>query len=248
MGGFHARVLRDLGYDVTTVDPDPARQADFSTLDGLFDSLRGPRDVAVYLTPRAQETFDVAAVAVPPERLVETAYRLAGVAHLLVEKPFALNTRDARMLAAYLHECGSQVAVGLVERFNPQVVALRQRVSATTPAKHIEFVRWNDRASFDVDLDLKLHDVDLWSHLAPFVGTYNVTFDARAETGIRARRIAITYGDDSRETIDLMDHDQSPLHALWFAFLTGRKHPKPSDVIQALEVIERMRESERCAA
>lgn len=70
MGAFHARVLRDLGYHVTMVDPDPNRRADHATV----AEARPEWAPAGPIPP----VFDVAAVAVPPERLLDTAYQLAG--------------------------------------------------------------------------------------------------------------------------------------------------------------------------
>src|SRR6187431_1976015 len=106
MGAFHEKVLRDLGYDVTTVDPEPARGADFATVEEALPKF----DEASWQPTTSR--FDVAVVAVPPEHLLDTAYRLAGTPKLLIEKPFALNTRNASMLAAYLKASGSAVCVG----------------------------------------------------------------------------------------------------------------------------------------
>ena len=238
MGGFHAKVLRDLGYEVVTVDPDPESGADFPTVTG------GAGRPSSWRQPPLAE-FAVAAIATPPEFLVETAYELAGIPKLLVEKPFATNTRDASMLAAYLKACGSDVCVGLTERFNPQARALRTLLHDGTlrDVSSARFVRWNDRPSFDVALDLKLHDVDL----ALWMRAGHTSFDTRADSDVRVRRIEVTHADGVYEC-DLMAHDLSPLHALWHAFLTDGEYPTPEDVIHAHRFLDLLRDKEEVAA
>ena len=235
MGSFHARILRDLGYTTTTVDPDPAKCADYRTIRG-----------ALLAHPPHQGEFDVAAVACPPEHLIDSAFQLAGT-RMLVEKPFATNSRDAAMLGAYLKAAGAPVCVGFVERFNPRfrdLQALRSRVIV----KRLRFTRWNDRPSSDVLTDLRLHDVDLARVLC--VGDHITEFDTRADQSRRVRHIQMTYCDpaagaeERRCTFDLMEHNQSPLHALWHAFLTGQKVPTPDDAVRALQIVEAMRDSD----
>jgi hypothetical protein len=40
--------------------------------------------------------------------------------------------------------------------------------------------------------------------------------------------------EDRALRVDLIDHAQSPLHAIWHAFLTGASVPGPADAIAAL--------------
>lgn len=217
MGSFHAKVLRDLGYDVTTVDPDPARGADLAHVPG-------------------REHFEVACAAVPIPLLPQVARQVAARVrprHLLVEKPFAPTSAQAVSLAAELRRDVHAVAVGFVERFNPQVRALRDSLArdaaAGSPARHVLFRRWNDRPSPDVALDLRLHDVDL----ALWLGVSAVAeFDTRTTLGARVRSVRATNTDGARE-FDLMDHEVSPLHALWHTFLSGGDYPTPDDAVHA---------------
>ena len=205
MGGFHRRVLRDLGFDVTTVDPDPAVGADF---------VRVPH-----------KNFGVVCVATPIQYLADEAARWVGhPGWLLVEKPFAASLAEAEALALLLAD--QAVCVGYVERFNPQIRRLRELL-ATSPPSAVVFRRWNDRESPDVALDLSSHDVDL----AAFLGLQClVTLDSRAETGLqRVRRVEI----DGVRRVDLMAHDSSPLHAQWHTFLSGRQgHAGPRDAVR----------------
>lgn len=191
MGKFHRRVLRDLGYDVTTADPA-----------GHGDFLRPPR-----------RFFDVTCVATPIDHLAEVAAdRLPFSEALLVEKPLAPSVEDATAFASQIE--GQRVAVGYVERFNPQVRAL-----AASGASEALFVRWNVRPSADVALDLTSHDIDL----ARWLGL-DATYDSRAGAE-QVRRQVIT----DRGAFDLCAHDTSPLHAQWHSFLSGMPGPATTD-------------------
>ena len=219
MGSFHRKVLLDLGYDVTTVDPNRALRADHSTV------------------AAAGRFYDVAAIACPAENLGEAAIELAGIP-MLVEKPFALGPAEGHKLAARLE--GTPVCVGFVERFNPHIRALKSWI-AGLDVTQARFVRWSDRPTWDIDLDLRLHDIDLAYHL----GVEAVAeFDTRAESEAKVRRIEIihrdAHGQPRNLTADFIDHIQSPLHALWHAFLSGHDHPGPEDALRALTIAKRL--------
>lgn len=213
MGGFHVRVLRDLGLDVSTVDPDPAVGADY---------VRVPH-----------RAFDVVCVAAPISQLAEQAARWAGhTGWLMVEKPFAASLHEAETLAMLLDD--QPCAVGYVERFNPQVQLLRLLLADCAP-RLVRFRRWNDRQCADVALDLQSHDVDL----AAFLGLEcPVVFDARA--GVLRRRVR-TVEVDGQLAVDLMAHDCSPLHAQWHAFLAGQMgFAMPRDAVRVHEALARI--------
>ena len=220
MGRFHHKVLSDLGYHVFSVDPDPGAGADYLSL----------REA------RMMREFDVACISCPAERLGDCAFDMAGTP-MLVEKPFATNLRDAELLRAYLESKGSAVAVGFVERFNPHVRDLRERLRCSVEIAGAHFTRWSVRSSWDVGLDLLIHDVDLAYCLG--VDSATVSYDARADMSLTIRRIEVDVlmmgSVMERETIraDLLAHRQSPLHALWHAFLSGGDYPRPSDAIRA---------------
>jgi UDP-N-acetylglucosamine 3-dehydrogenase len=124
MGRHHARILQSLpGVTFAgAVDPagdrnDAVRDATlvFATLDELLDA--GPLDMAV--------------VALPTEEHLPAALRLAeaGV-HMLIEKPLAASVEEGEQIVAACERAGVRAAVGHVERFNPALVALRERVLA----------------------------------------------------------------------------------------------------------------------
>jgi predicted dehydrogenase len=213
MGGFHRRVLADLGYDVTTVDPDPAAGAD-------------------YLSVPARRCPGVVCVAVPIAQLAETAAQFTTARHLLLEKPMAPTLGEAVELADRLG--GQHVAVGYVERFNPTVRALQRALADSPPPIAARFRRWSDRPSPDRALDLMSHDVDL----AAFLGLHCPTeFDAADDHPVRVRDIMVRTASRTARA-DLTAHDTSPLHAQWHAFLSGREgYATPADAVAVLEAL-----------
>ncbi|HEY5144556.1 MAG TPA: Gfo/Idh/MocA family oxidoreductase [Solirubrobacteraceae bacterium] len=122
IGRHHARLLQgsERATFVGAVDPggdrygcvrDPARV--FASIDELLD----------------REQLDFAIVAVPTEDHVVAASALAahGVA-VLVEKPLAATSAEARQIIEACERAGVAGAVGHVERFNPALLELRRRV------------------------------------------------------------------------------------------------------------------------
>jgi UDP-N-acetylglucosamine 3-dehydrogenase len=117
---------------------------------------------------------DFAIVAVPTEEHLPVACELAeaGV-HLLVEKPLAATSEDAAELIAAVRAAGVRAGVGHVERFNPALLALRDRREEVGEAILIATERvgpFPDRIrDVGVVKDLATHDLDLvrWLGGAP---------------------------------------------------------------------------------
>lgn len=231
MGRLHDKVLRDLGYRTVTVDPVQI-DADYKT---VAEALICEREsFSLRSDPLA-----VAVVAVPIPQLLDVAFQLAGTPKLLVEKPFAQNEQDALLLGAYLKERGSDVGVGYVERFNPVVQEFRLRLYPCVRIEAARFMRHNARESANHELDLLVHDTDLASSLGLWHA--QCSFDVRSGTGVNVRRIEVDAqlkhdGGVETLTANLMGHEQSPLHAMWHAFLTdGARVARPEDAVQALQ-------------
>lgn len=220
MGMLHSRTLQDLGFRVTTVDPQPG-VADYRTIMSALDAS-GP--------------FDVAAVAAPIDQLADCAYDCAGM-RMLVEKPFADDVGLAREVAHYLAQIDAPVCVGFTERFNPVVRQLHEDLDRLPQVLAAKFVRWSDRPSPNPALDLLTHDVDL----AWFLGINDAGYDTRCEASHKARLISLIFGGAngnitmSERMYNLMNHESHPLVAMWHAFLSGQDHPKPEDAVRALE-------------
>jgi UDP-N-acetylglucosamine 3-dehydrogenase len=183
MGRLHARAIHESDVVELTaiVDPEPAAAraaALYSTawsrsLDELLAD--GRPDFAVVTVPTVQH----AAVA---------AELLAAGIPVLVEKPIAATLEDAEALLEAARVSGLPLAVGHVERFNPAVAALQQRLLDGALGR-IFLVHTRRLSPFParvgdtgVALDLATHDIDLMCELA------GAPIRLAAETDRRAHR------------------------------------------------------------
>jgi predicted dehydrogenase len=160
-GQNHCRVVHESGRAqlAAIVDTDSARAGEAAARYGAA-ALGDARELA--------GKVDAAILAVPT-----TAHSEIGCAMLacgidvLVEKPIAIDLAAADRLIEAAERNGRILQVGHLERFNPAVVALEQRV--TLPL-FFEIHRMNlfSPRSLDVDvvLDLMIHDVDIVLSLA----------------------------------------------------------------------------------
>lgn len=111
-------------------------------------------------------------VAVPTGDHLEVALEIAqrGI-HLLIEKPIAFNVTEARQIIQVCADCGVVLTVGHVERFNPAVIELKQRllqgelgcifqVDARRQSPFPARVR-----DVGVVIDLAVHDLDLMRYV-----------------------------------------------------------------------------------
>jgi predicted dehydrogenase len=216
MGRFHAKALRDLGYFVTTVDPHAP--ADLKRVPDL-------------------EGYDVAAIATPPALLGFYGVHCADAGlKTLIEKPVAPSLRQVELIESAVIEAGAydNVCVGFVERFNPKVRELRENLPLIGQAEFASFDRWGDRPNEDALVDLRIHDIDL----AHFLGL-QCTLDYRTWAGApRKKRVVRVSGTFGQVNADLMDHDTSPLHALWHAFLSGAPVARLEDAIRAHRALQ----------
>jgi UDP-N-acetylglucosamine 3-dehydrogenase len=114
---------------------------------------------------------DFAVVALPTEAHLPAVRRLAeaGV-HVLVEKPLAASVSEAEELIAAVRAAGVHAAVGHVERFNPALLALRERIEEVGEVVLVATERvgpFPDRIrDVGVVKDLATHDLDIVRWLA----------------------------------------------------------------------------------
>jgi predicted dehydrogenase len=156
LGRFHAQKYASLPECdlVAVVDADPARAAEvaaevsaeaLSSLDPILPRVRAV-SVAV---PTAQHHAVT-------KRCLE-----AGL-HVLVEKPLAATSAEARDLVELARRQGLTLQVGYLERFNPAFVALAHRVGEPRFIEAIRIAGFRERGiDVDVVLDLMSHDLDL---------------------------------------------------------------------------------------
>jgi predicted dehydrogenase len=113
------------------------------------------------------DSVDAATVATPTPSHFEIAkFLLERGKHVLVEKPITETTADARALASIAQERGLVLQVGHVERFNPVLSALEDRL---TQPRFIEAHRLSPyphrSTEIGVVLDLMIHDLEIILHL-----------------------------------------------------------------------------------
>jgi predicted dehydrogenase len=160
IGSNHARIYAELpnAEFVAVFDIDPARAAEVAAK---------YKTKAVESLNEFAEMVDAASVATPTNAHFSVARDLlARGKHLLIEKPITENTADARELAQRAAEKRLVLQVGHVERFNPVLSALEQRL---THPRFIEAHRLspypNRSTEIGVVLDLMIHDLEIILHL-----------------------------------------------------------------------------------
>jgi UDP-N-acetylglucosamine 3-dehydrogenase len=164
MGAHHLRLLhsmRDIDV-VAVVDPSAERRADADAL------APGARTYALLEDALAGSGADLVCLATPPETLPELAHLSidAGLP-VLVEKPLATSEDPAIDVVRHAEERGLPLAVGLVERCNPAVMALAERLR-TGAAGRVYQIHARRLSPFPfresragVALDLATHDIDV---------------------------------------------------------------------------------------
>jgi predicted dehydrogenase len=164
MGANHARVLNELpdAELVAVCDSDEA------TLQGFVEA----RCYLDYRELLETEQLDGVSVAVPTRKHLEIA--LAAIERgipLLVEKPLGADLDECLRLRDAADRMGVPLMVGHVERFNPVVQALKQRLASGDAGRIYQayarrvgpfFQRERD---VGVVHDLATHDIDILHHL-----------------------------------------------------------------------------------
>lgn len=109
------------------------------------------------------DRIDAASVVVPTVHhyKVSRALLSAGV-HCLIEKPVTTSVQEADELIGLASENGLVLQVGHIERFNPAVKVLYERVNHPFFIEAHRLNIFNGRATdVDVVLDLMIHDIDI---------------------------------------------------------------------------------------
>ncbi len=167
-GRNHLRVYRELEAAglgvalVAAVDPDPARAADAESKYSIpvFSSIEQLLAADLHL--------DAATVAVPTvhHHAVASALLEAGL-DLLVEKPLAASLSEADDLIARAQKGQRILQPGHLERFNPAVLAVEQKIRRPMFFEAHRLSVFTPRAlDVDVVLDLMIHDLDIVLTLA----------------------------------------------------------------------------------
>jgi predicted dehydrogenase len=160
LGRFHAQKYAALPDCLLVGIADPSENA--------REKLRAELGVAGFADYRELlGQVDAVSVATPTSlhHAVERDF-LASGAHVLVEKPVTTTAEEARELIALAAAKRLVLQVGHLERFNPVILAVADRLS------NPRFIESNRLAPFkprgtdvSVVLDLMIHDIDLIEHI-----------------------------------------------------------------------------------
>ncbi len=160
MGKEHARIYAELAeaelVGVHDSNPETARKIAakcrtraFASLEEMVEAV----DAASIVTP----TMTHLAIAEPFLRRGK---------HVLVEKPMAMDTAEARKLVDLAEKHGAKLAVGHVERFNPVLAALEERLGRPRFIEAHRLSPYPGRSTdIGVVMDLMIHDLEIILHL-----------------------------------------------------------------------------------
>ncbi len=138
---------------------------------GVVD-LDGARaeEVAAKVRTKAYQSYkdlfgrvDAVSIATPTENHLSVGMDfLSKGIDVLIEKPVAMNTDEARTLISESEKTGAILQVGHLERFNGAVMALNGRVSNPVFIESHRLSTFPNRSTdVDVILDLMIHDIDI---------------------------------------------------------------------------------------
>lgn len=173
MGANHVRVLSNIeGVElVAVVDPGKAELPGYEHL--LVADLENERLLVADLDSALARGIDYAVVAVPTVLHAQVSHALASAGvHALIEKPLAQDSVTARELAEAFTRAGLVAGVGHIERFNPALRSMRERLQAHELGEVYQIATRRQGpfpsriADTGVVMDLATHDLDLTAWVA----------------------------------------------------------------------------------
>ena len=116
---------------------------------------------------------EVVSIAVPTLQHLEVAQEVIrrGI-HLLIEKPIALSVVDAQTIIAAAHAADVVLTIGHIERFNPAVVSLKERLAAGELGRVFQIIAQRQGPfparvrDVGVVIDLAVHDLDIIRYIS----------------------------------------------------------------------------------
>ena len=160
MGKEHARIYAESkGAELVGVhdsNPDTAKKIAEKYRARAFSSLE-----------EMVEAVEAASIVTPTTtHLAIAAPFLKKGKHVLVEKPIAMDTAEARELVTLADQHGAKLAVGHVERFNPVLAALEERLGRPRFIEAHRLSPYPGRSTdIGVVMDLMIHDLEIILHL-----------------------------------------------------------------------------------
>lgn len=174
LGRFHAQKYAQLpGSELIAV-----ADSDAQTAANVASEL-GVRAVQDFRELIGQVDAVSLAVPTPLHHAIGMELLQAGI-HVLIEKPIATTTQQARELIDAARANGCVLQVGHLERFNPAIVAAAERLKTPRFVESHRLAPFKQRGTdVSVVLDLMIHDIDLIQEL---VGTPLESVDAIGAT------------------------------------------------------------------
>jgi predicted dehydrogenase len=163
-GAKHARVLAGLeGVELTVFEPDPKRR--------LVAQADHPGCAVLAHGPDRSQGLDAMIVATPPDSHHDVTIRsLTAGCHVLVEKPMALDVREAAAMVDAAFDARRALMVGHVYDYHPRFVELQRHITKVLGrVRQIRSVRTNlgmHRRDVDVVWDLAPHDIAMMNRIA----------------------------------------------------------------------------------
>lgn len=209
MGKNHARIYADMpGVELVGVADQSLAAA--QSVAARY-SARGYNDLAQLLE---RERPQAVSVAVPTsDHLAAALAVIASGAAVLVEKPIASSVAEGQQMLRAAQQAGVPLMVGHIERFNPAVMALKQRLEAGELGCLFQIdarrqgpypVRVRD---VGVVIDLAVHDLDVMRYV-----TQSEVVRVYAET---ARRLHTSHEDLLAGLVRLSDGAVGTLTINW---------------------------------
>lgn len=162
LGRFHAQKYASLSCCelVAVCDPDRTRGGEIANETGTR-ALADHRELA--------GICDAVSIASPTRSHFAVARDcLERGLHVLVEKPMTTTAGEARTLIDIATGNGLVLQVGHLERFNPALVSVADRIQSPLFIESHRLAPFTQRgADVDVVLDLMIHDIDIILHLVP---------------------------------------------------------------------------------
>ncbi len=108
-------------------------------------------------------SIDAASIVVPTTLHYQVAKELLGAGiHIMLEKPMTTTVEEAKELVELANEKGLVLQVGHLERYNPAIKTLLERVTHPVFIEAHRLSGFKGRATdVDVVLDLMIHDIDI---------------------------------------------------------------------------------------
>ena len=197
MGRHHARVLRDI---------------DGLTLVGVADAygdthgVTGDLELCGSVGELIEAGLDLAVVAVPTDDHEPVALELADAGiHTMVEKPLASDEASGQRMVDAFESRGLVGAVGHIERFNPALQSLRDRIESGDLGEIYQIATRRQGpfpariADVGVVKDLATHDIDLTGWLAQ--SAYSTVFARTASRSGRTHEDMVTINGQLRNGI-----------------------------------------------